>query len=98
MGKGGESIEQDTDREESGLELNAGFKDGGEDAVVSRRKNANKVVRKAFNQFESTDSDAELEDVFSGRLVDLIVRDFSRLNLQLLKGVIMKPSVKQLKR
>ena len=46
--------------------------------------------------YESTDSEDDFTDLFGEKLVTLINRDFSRLNLQLLKGVIMKPEVKQL--
>lgn len=65
-----------------------------EESSVKKRK----MVRK-FNAFESTDSELDFEDdVFSEKLVDLIKRDFSRMNLQLLKGLIMKPQMKQHKK
>lgn len=63
-----------------------------EPVIASKRK----MIRRRFNAYESTDSELDYEDdVFSDKLVALIQRDFSRLNLQLLKGIIMKPAVKQ---
>ena len=55
-----------------------------------------KHLIKKFNSYDSTDSELDYEDLFSSKLINLIQRDFSRLNLQLLKGVIMKPEVKQM--
>ena len=45
--------------------------------------------------YHSTDSDDDYEAMFNSRLIGVIQKDYSRLNLKLLKGVIGKPSVKQ---
>ena len=40
-----------------------------------------KLIRRRFNAYESTDSDEDYSDLFGEKLVTLIQRDFSRMNL-----------------
>ena len=100
--------EDDTDREE--LSAQEHDKEQGNDEEKEQQEDGEQsesdmpqpkpkplplhLIRK-FNSYDSTDSELDYEDLFSSKLVNLIQRDFSRLNLQLLKGIIMKPEVKQ---